>query len=127
MAQSQATRRSSGIPPAKDPPQSVASQDRDPNTSSGLRDGAGSSRSNLSVNGASALVSENDDPFVVKPRNLQPSVPPVEDKESWPEVGSSITPPTSNSGKERVERAAKPSQDSSKKGMSVERSVLNFL
>lgn len=127
MAQSQATRRSSGIPPAKDPPQSVASQDRDPNTSSGLRDGVVSSRSNLPVNGVSALVSENDDAFVVKPRSSQPSVPPVEDKESWPEVGSSVTSPTSNNGKERVERTAKPSQDLSKKGVFVERSVLPFL
>ena len=127
MAQSQATRRSSAIPPAKDPPPSVASQDRDPNTSSGLRDGAVSSHSNLSVNGASVLASENDDPFVVKPRNSQPTIPPVEDRENWPEVGSSITPPTSNNGKERVERMAKPSQDSSKKGIFAERSVLPFL
>jgi len=127
MAQSQATRRSSAIPPAKDPPPSMASQDRDPNTSSGLRDGAVSSRSNLPVNGASTLVSENDDPFVVKPRNLQPINPLVEDKESWPEVGSSITSPTSNNGKEHVEKATKPPQDLSKKGIFVERSVLPFL
>lgn len=127
MTQSQATRRSSAIPPAKDPPSSVASQNRDPNASSGLRDGAVSSHSNLPVNGAPALVSENDEPFVVKSHNLQPPIPPVEDKESWPEVGSSITPPTSNNGKERVEKTVRPSQDSSKKGTSVERSVLPFL
>jgi len=129
MAQSQATRRSSVIPPAKGSPTSAASQDRDPNTSPGLREGAVSLRPISPVNGASTLGSENDDPFVVKPRNLQPSnpIPPVEDRESWPEVGSSITPPSSNNGKERVERATKPPQDLSKKGTSVEHSVFHSL
>lgn len=113
-AQSQTSQRSSAIPPAKDPPSSVASQDRDPNTTSGLRDGAVPLRSIPSANGTSTIAPENDDPFVVKPRSLQPPnpIPPVEDKESWPEVGSSIS---NNNGKERVERAAKPPQDSSKK------------
>ena len=120
MAQSQATQRSPGVPPAKDPPPSKPSQDRDPNTGSGLRDGVASSRS---ANSGSAISPENDDPFVVKPRSLQPPnpVPPVEDKESWPEVGSSITPPISTNGKERV--GGKPPQDSSKKGMSHWHSV----
>jgi len=129
MAQSQATQRSSVVPPAKDPPPSVASQDRDPNTSSGLRDGAVSSRSTLPANGASTRASEKDDPFVVKPRTLQPPnpIPLVEDKESWPEVGSYITPPLSNNGKERVERTVRPSQDSSKKGISVQRYVFHCL
>ncbi|KAF9652418.1 hypothetical protein BDM02DRAFT_3183801 [Thelephora ganbajun] len=117
MAQSQATQKSSVIPSAKDPPPSVASQDRDPNTSSGLRDSAVSSRPIPSANGVPTLASENDDPFTIKPRNLQPvnPIPPVEDKESWPEVGSSVTSSTSNNGKERVEGPAKPPQDSSKK------------
>jgi hypothetical protein len=129
MAQSQATQRPPAIPPAKDSPSSVASQDRDPNISTGLREGVVSSRSTFPANGASTLVSENDDPFVVKPRNLQPPnpVPPVEDKDGWPEVGSSITPPISNNGKEHVERAAKPLQDSSKKGISVKHSAFHTL
>jgi hypothetical protein len=116
MAQSQATQRTSTVPPAKDPPPSLASQlDRDSNASSGSRDVAVSLRPAPSTNGASAAAAETDDPFVVKPRTSQPLNPisPAEDKESWPEVGSSIT---SNNGKERVERAAKPPQDSLKKG-----------
>jgi len=122
MAQSQATQRPSVVPPAKDPPPSVASQHRDPSTGSGLREGAISSRPIHSTNGGSTVGSENDDPFVVKPRSSQPlnSIPPVEDKESWPEVGSSITTPTSNNGKEHGDKAAKPPQDSSKKGIPVQ-------
>ena len=129
MAQSQATRRTSVIPPTRDPPPPLASQDRDPNTTPGLREGAPSSRPVSPTNGASTLGSENDDPFVVKPRNLQPShpVPHVEDKESWPEVGSSLTPPSGNNGKERVERATKPLQDPSKKGASVKHFVFHSL
>jgi hypothetical protein len=78
--------------------------------------------STLPANGASTL---GDDPFVIKPHNLQlPNpVPPVEDKESWPEVGNSITPPTSNNGKEHAEKVVKPPQDPSKKGTSIEHSV----
>ena len=127
MAQSQATQRSSVIPPANIPPPSVAPQDRDPHTSSGLREGAVSLRPTLSTNGASILPSENGDPFVVKSRSSQPPnpIPPVEDRESWPEVGSSITPPSSNNGKERVERTAKPPQDSSKKGTSAKHSAFH--
>ena len=116
MAQGQATLRSSAIPPpAKDPPSSVGSLDRDHNTSSGLRDGNVSLHTVPPSNGASTVAPENDDPFVVKPRTSQPSnpVPPVEDKESWPEVGSAIA---GNSSKERVEKPEKTLQDSSKKG-----------
>ena len=123
MAQIQATRRSPATSPAKDLAPSAAPRDHDLNTSSGLRDGSASLRSVPSTTGASTLVQENDDPFVVKPRNSQSSnpFPPVEDKESWPEVGSSVT---GNSREERLERAAKP-QDSSKKGIPLQPFVLH--
>ena len=122
MAQIQATQRSSAIPPAKDLSPTDAPRDRDPNTSSGLRDGAVPLRSIPSTNGASTLTPENDDPFVVKPRNSNP-LPPVEDKETWPEVGSSIT---GNNREERLERTAKP-QDLPKKGIPLPHFELHSL
>lgn len=123
MAQTQATQRPSAIPPAEDLPSSVPPRDRDLNTSSGLRGGAVSLRSIPSTNGASTLALENEDPFVVKSRNLQPSnpFPPVEDKESWPEVGSSII---GNTREERLEKAAKP-HDLLKKGIPSQNFVLH--
>lgn len=117
-----ATQRLPAIPPAKDQSPSATPRDRHPNTSSGLRDGTVPLRSIPSTNGPPTPAPKNDDPFVVKPRSVQPPnpFPPVEDKESWPEVGSSIA---SGNREERLERAAKP-QDLSKKGILLQNFVL---